>query len=297
MCVSVSLGVHVQFSDTILYVAEFPGRGRLKNRVIHVLGYENTVQNDLNDTGHSGNAMLLPLPAIPGTMTRKNCILTQHCPHILQDYVLEIKRQLRTSCATLDVPLKKSASNSVEVFNSGIYTVILAQNATEIPSALEKVPPEKRPSLHSELFETYSKWYPNWTFALCCFNNKQASRATPLFWWYEPIEPNQLFAPGVDCHTGSIPNLKQDVQVSHTLVAGSYWMESNHKESHYPEKVRFRDKIRWGVNPYLSRQVVGAQYSGFLPNGDFIIPFEKVRSISESAGGLLPFARVKPPGT
>lgn len=293
MCVSISLDVHVRFSDTILYMAEMlhPHSTWFKRKTVHVLGYENTVQNDLNNVGHSGNAMLLPLPAVPGTITQKNCISTESFPHILQDYRLAVKELFINK--TLKINIRGSNELQAEIFDSGIYTVVLAQNVMAIPLALEQVPLEKRPILNSKLFEMYSKWYPSWTFALCCFNNKQAARATPLLWWYEPLDPTQLFAPGLDCHTGAIPDLNAEVEVNHTIVVGSYWQKK--KSSKAIAEVKFQDKIPKEIAPYLLSKVTGGQFrSRYIPNGDFVLDVKSVRNPREDE----PFRirRSLPPG-
>jgi hypothetical protein len=129
-------------------------------------------------------------------------------------------------------------------------------------------------------------WYPDWTFALCCFNNRHAARATPMLWWYEPMDPDSLFTPAVDCHTGAVPDLKADVVVDHTLVVGSCQMQGG-------MPVRFRDWFGWSANPYLVRRVIGCRLGGRiptkLPNGDFKFALGEVRE------GRFWYQRVKPP--
>jgi len=288
MCVSVSPRVRVHFSDTILYAAEVCGRGKARDKMLHVLGYENTVQNALNGNGHQGNAMLLPLPAVPGTMTQANCIPTEQCPRILHDYAEALFPLRWSGNRGSTAPAGPVPKARVEVFESGVYTIALAQDATAIPDALMQVPPEKLPVLNPELFNAYSAWYPKWTFALCCFNNQHLARATPLLWWYEPLNPDYLFAPALDCHTGELPDLTAEVSVDHTLIAGSSIMEGGWR-------VDFSDRLSPGISRYLVRRIVG-DWSGRddeipdrLRNGDFIFPLGVVRA------GLFAYARVPPP--
>jgi hypothetical protein len=305
--------VLVSFSDTILYAAEVAGGGPERGKDLHVLGYENTVQNGVGGAGDGGNAMLLPIPARPGTMTQRNCVSTKWCPRILQDYSLALFPPVVVYPRSTLGGRGVVPEARVEVFDSGIYTVVLAQDATAIPAALDRVPPAKRPTLNPDLFRAYDRWYAGWTFALCCFNNRHAARATPMLWWYEPIDPDSLFAPALDCHTGALPDLTADVDVDHTLVVGSYQMRGG-------RDVRFRDWFGRAANPYLVRRVIGDHVNsrtgagisrkvqddefiptprGFrvaggmpqkLPNGDFTFPLGDVRK------GWFRYERVKPPG-
>jgi hypothetical protein len=79
MCVAVA---QARFSGTILYAGEVVENGS----PIHVLGYENTVQNLAGADGFRedrawrdeprGNAMVLHFPAVPGTMSQANVVDT-----------------------------------------------------------------------------------------------------------------------------------------------------------------------------------------------------------------------------
>ncbi len=294
MCVSVSPKTHVHMSDTVLYAAEVAHEG---GDTVHVLGYQNKVANGVSEfgpltrlkqwlKGATGNAMILAFPAVPASMTKANVIATDACPDILQDMAraLDRPRLLATcgpswACAVKSIP-------EVQVFATGIYTVVLATNARAIPGALDRVPAEKRPALNGALFDAYAAWYPDWTFALCCFNNRKATLATPLLWWYEPMDFGRLFLPALDCHTGAVPDLDAEVRVDHILAVGSLWAD----ECLAGKWVSYRDGIPQTVKPYLTERVIGGRYDLPMPNGDFVCHTEDVR-----AGEFKP-ERVKPPG-
>jgi hypothetical protein len=176
-----------------------------------------------------------------------------------------------------------AVAKTVQVFDTGIYTVVLAEDARDIPSALDRVPPEKRPALNPELFEAYAAWYPGWTMALCCFSNADAVLADPLLWWYEPMRPEVLFAPALDCHTGRVPDLRQDVAVDHALVVAA-------RDLRGAVRVRYSDDIPDSVKPYLAAGVVGARLAGWMRNGDFVL-----RLAALQRGDFLP-QRLPPPG-
>src|SRR5205823_2395778 len=102
---------------------------------------------------------------------------------ILQDYSRALFPPVVMQPAGLSRSKGMPLEPEVEVFDSGIYTVVLARDARAIPGALSQVPAAKQPVLNPELFQAYARWYPDWTFALCCFSNRQAARATPMLWW------------------------------------------------------------------------------------------------------------------
>lgn len=350
MCCSVSPDVKVHFSNTILYGAEAVN---LEGETVHVLGYQNRVQNDIGDIfsgvglkdvlgnlwrsfsrnilktvgySNSGNAMILPFPAIPLTMSQKNIIDTEKIPNVLKDLADTVKQPISKSFYS---PRQgKGKDKTIQIFEAaGIYTVILATNALAIPDAINQIPKEKRPKLNPKLFEMYAEWYPDWTIALCCFNNQEIKDALPMIWWYEPMFPEQLFLPALDNHTGNVPKLNEKVFVDHTITAGSCFAEAtlqsmlvetscphcdkpnsgglsncmfcgdflhkeevgfraNYKTVNYQDKVNFNSKL----NPYLLTQVMGQSYKDFLMNGDFVCQIDDIRR-----GYWLP-GRVVPPG-
>lgn len=286
MCCSVSPRTMVKFSDTILYASEVQDAS---GRIVHVLGYENTAQNNVGEDNTSkiglksfwhdlvdlvttqnrnrtdefvasriagdtsklpakslktnpkaaGNAMILPFPCVPRTMTKANVLDTAKCPTVLQDiaWALESEPTLHTPYLSFSMP---ETLRKVQIFEAaGIYTVVLAQDARDIPEALAQVPAEKRPGINPELFSAYAEWYPDWTFALCCFNNQDAKRALPLLWWYEPMNTDQLFLPALDCHTGDVPNLRARVSLDHTIAVGSYRLDTSIDAFVSSEKAKF----------------------------------------------------------
>lgn len=290
MCCSVSPGVPVHFSDTVLYGAEVlhPDSGR----PVHVLGYQNRVQGQVGLSsllawlpwGGTGNAMILPFPAVPGSMTRANVVDTSGYTDVLQHVANAIPRP------EYWLALSRAVSNSgppapppVQVFEAaGIYTVVLAQNPRDIPAALGQVPRSKRPTLNPALFDTYARWYPGWAVALCCFNTRRARLAHPLLWWYEPIQPDRLFLPALDCHTGDVPDLTANVPVDHVVAVGSYRLTGGNA-------VRYDRQLPAAMAPYLRRSVVGRRYGELLPNGDFVCHLNKL------AKGEFRVERTRPP--
>ncbi|MEK7083308.1 MAG: hypothetical protein AAB972_03980, partial [Patescibacteria group bacterium] len=123
------------------------------------------------------------------------------CPHVLQDMAAAIKSQAKS------FSLGGERSLGVEIFELDIYTVVLAQNARLIPDAILNVREDKRPPLKQNIFLAYDEWYPDWPVAVCCFNNEEAALANPIMVYYEPLRPEFLFAPALDCHIGDVPDI------------------------------------------------------------------------------------------
>jgi hypothetical protein len=276
MCCSVTPGVRVGFSDTLLYAGEALAGGEL----VHVLGYRNTVQGRVGVSAlgvlvtrwRSGpppaNAMLLPFPAAPGTMTAANVVDTRACPRVLEDLADSVGES--TVSLTFSARGPATLVPRVQVFEADVYTVVLARDARDIPSALHRVPEAKRPALNPELFEAYARWYPGWAVALCCFNTRAARRARPLLWWYRPLSPDLLFLPGLDGHTGGVPDLSAEVAVDHTLAVGSHLLVDE-----WP--VEYRDRVPQSVAQYLPASVIGKRHAKRKRNGDFVCDVRDVR--------------------
>src|SRR5262249_28754470 len=149
----------------------------------------NRVQNLLTRNGTTGNAMILPFPAVPGTMTQANVVATDECPNILKDLAEAVRWQDNGQPRGLSAAI---TADSVAVCDTGISTVVLAQDARDIPAALKRVPSANRPALNPPIFDAYAAWYPGWTVALCCFDNAETADATPMLWWYRPTNPEEL---------------------------------------------------------------------------------------------------------
>ena len=251
-----------RLSKTILYA----GEATRENKLVHVLGYQNNARNL-----YSGpNAMILPFPAI-GSMGAINCLEAKDLRWVMSDLAKAVRPPPRRSVDTLLGSRLSLGSKSISVFESGSYTVVLAENANDIPLALDKVPQNKRPAVNEEVFDFYANQYPNWPIALCCFESKRDTEADPLIWWYEPMDDKTLFAPAVDAHNGLAPDLNQKVHVDHSVVFGSMVNPKGNK-------VLFRNKLPPHLRDFIPESVVGREYDQAMPNGDFILPTDVLSS-------------------
>ena len=283
------------FANTKLYAGETMKDGKL----VHLLGYQNKVKNLASSSGKSkGNAMLLPIPAKPGTMTDKNIIDTSKCEHILSDMERSLRKK-RKGVLTRGGLFRGRSAHRVQVFDHDIYTIVLADNAKDIPQALKRVRSERRPALNKAIFDAYAKWYPGSTFALCCFNTREEALARPMLWWYEPANPKQLFLPALDAHDGKPPNLKARVEVNHVvMVSTTNWTKDfidnfkyNSKKPFLlkPSEVRYRSMgAPQSTKKLLPRYIRGRNYGGMLKNGDFIVNTMELRNSNFSIMRKLP---------
>ena len=272
-----------RLSNTTLYVGEAVRDGKR----VHVLGYQNTAQNlsivgppqgldpklwsqviKEKGTTPAGNAMILPFPAA-APMGKENVLDTSGCKSVLKDIIEAVKPKSKGFSRNMDFGVS-FAAGPVEVFETGIYTVVLARDPRDIPAALERVPAEKRPDLKPEIFAAYAEWYPGWQIALCCFSNAQAVEADPLLWWYVPAFPDVYFAPTLDSHTGGVPDLTTEVELDHGIAVGT----SDGKGS----PIDYSDKVPDDVRNLLPRFGVGREFAEFQGNGDFLFLREEAQA-------------------
>lgn len=247
MCVSM---FPADFSGTTIsiYATIHPVHG-----LIHVLGYSNTSVN----YNVGPNAMILHFPSAEA-MTQANFI-KHNAPNIHTDMwnAAEPKRLTRE--------INSFGVGKSLVFNHDIYTVVLAANAREIPKVLSLVPEDRRPNMNSQLFDYYDQNFSNWSIALCCFNTQQAQEALPMLVWYKPRWPHLMILPGVDCHTGGIPNHNDMVDVDHKIILGDHMMTASEGS-----QVDYTDPGSDAIRDFLPRRVIGHYLNGKMRNGDFV---------------------------
>ncbi len=276
-----------RFTKTRGWVGEAQKDGKL----VHILAYGNSVQNLAGNLfSNRGNAMFLPIPAQPGSMTDKNLLDMSKGVHVLEDMERACVESSQALSATFSLSARPAPK--VQVFEHGVYTVVLAQHASDIPAALSRVPERKRPALNQNIFSAYEKWYPNWTFALCCFDNKDEQLAEPMLWWYQPKHTNLLFFPALDAHTGDVPKITERVDVDHFLAASSPKLDTT---GVLPDadrrKVDYSDSnLPADVKALLPKNVIGGKFKNRMYNGDFAFSANEVRK------GIFFPRRIVPPG-
>ena len=254
MCISVAPSA---MSGTKLYA----GEAELNGKYVHVLAYGNTARS----LTPRPNAMILPFPTLEA-MGPENIIDTRPFPKFLDAYAAAVQPRMRSKGLTLSAR-GMDGMKSVRVFESGSYTVILAANPADIPAALERVPPSRRPDTNEAIFEAFQILYPGQPVALCCWSGE--IKPEPLLWWYEPKDKNTFFLPALDAHDG-MPPRAQRVEVDHTLIFGSTINPiGTRADIAGPPPGRMLDLL-----PPL---VQGAVFLQTMPNGDFYLPVKKLQ--------------------
>ncbi len=266
-----------KLTDTVLYAAEAMHNGKL----VHVLGYQNQAQN----LTRAPNAMILPFPAAE-PMGPENVVDTTACQHILTDYAETVRPVTRGGHTKGGY--SAATAKSVQVFDTGSYTVVLAEDARDIPEALSRVPANKRPKMNPEIFDAYNKWYPGWAIALCCFEAGVRTAPEPMLWHYTPKDTTRLFAPALDAHDGNPPKLGEQVPVSSAVVWGTMLGDIK-----YGVKPTFQDSIPSIVRPFLADKVSGDHVSGSHQNGDFNMSLAELKNTGDNRPR---WTRVQPPG-
>lgn len=259
MCIS---NDPADFKNTKGYI----GEARLKDLgLVHVLGYQNQVQN--KSTGP--NAMILHFPS-KEAMGKKNVIeLGDEGANLLNHYCNQFSSSFSRGT-------KSVASNGVEIFKTGIYTVVISDKPTLINSALSAIPKKIRPSIHPELMAWYEKVYPGYSIALCCFDNKELVSANPLFWWYKPINEDELFFPAIDAHEGGVPDLSKKVTIDHVLTCSVIDFSCPEKTT---DVAHLKSSLPTETHKFLPDTIMGKAYQNLdsQMNGDFIIPKSRLR--------------------
>lgn len=254
MCISAGAA---ELSGTILF------GGRRLHRVhgwVEVLGYQNTAVN----LAAGPNAMLLHLPA--RKLTSAQFLSVGRCDHVLRDMAAAV--QSAGAGRSLSVDMDWMGGGRVEVFEHDIYTVVLAERATDISRALDQVPEHKRPAINRDLLTFYTDLFPRYPVALCCFDNTEAMQAKPLMLWYRPLDEDRLVLPAIDCHTGAAPDIGADVRTDHTVIfATDRAIEGWGEPVTYSQAGQMRHDLR----AFLPAQVRGGRFEEIMPNGDFAI--------------------------
>ncbi|MFO0758975.1 MAG: hypothetical protein U0359_20955 [Byssovorax sp.] len=275
MCITFA---EAKLSDTKLYA----GEAQRGDTYVHVLAYQNKAASP------GPNAMVLPLPAkaMPG---EGNVIDTRGFRRFLDD-IHHATRNWSFVPRGLELG---SPEAEADVFDVGSYTVVLASSARTVHDALGRVPATKRPALNPDVLGAFETLYPGWPLALCCWDG--TSEAEPLLWWYEPMFPDELFAPALDAHDGGPPRTDAEVIVDHHIAFGSTlrptgpkvhyqddeWIDDRRIPSwlapHEPAAEQQRPPPPVATTGLLPPQVRGTRIQNAMPNGDFWLPTQRLR--------------------
>jgi len=236
-----------------------------------------------------GNAMLIALPAQPGTVHGDNLIPVSSYPSLFLDYARSlVPPRPRMRGGLLGGGLPKGVE-VVSDFDGGVYDVVIADSAAKIVEAIAAVAPAKRPQVNPDLYAQLDKLYPNWTFLLFCFSEATAAQAGSALVHYTPMDAysDLLYLPGLDGHNGMIETGK--VALDHTILLDSY---KTRRDAMPGKRVTFTDAGVQAAMPFLPVEVIGKKIPAgtLVRQGDFLFNLEEVRAGSFRA------LRAYPPG-
>jgi hypothetical protein len=199
--------------------------------------------------------MVLPFPTDVG-MGPDNIIDTREGGRFLRDLDMSARTQYR-GMALNSTMFGARPDETLQVFKSGSYTVLLTRNVLMIPGALMSMPDKQRPPVTESFLIGYERRYPGWPIAVCCWRGHLESE--PLLWWYEPRAADErLFIPTMDAHDGQPPR-PGPVQVDHAIL----WGNDNGAFVPY-----FPRKLPSAIQELMPQKMSAARLSGPMSNGD-----------------------------
>jgi hypothetical protein len=269
MCMSLH---PADFENTKLYAGE---ARREDGTYVHVLAYQNRAASA------GPNAMILPLPA-RGKLGPENAVDTRAFKRFLDD--IHAATRIMTLSLSFSLSDEMDLEEGAQVFEVGSYTVVLAEEAAAVTRALDRIPAARRPALNGAILDAFARLYPGWPLAVCCWDGRV--EAEPLLWWYEPRQPEQLFAPALDAHDGGPPNLDALVRVDHHVAFGSALDPERSGPpdgAEYDGHVSYADRIPGEILRLLPTRVAGTALQSGLPNGDFWCSTKRLRGPARRA--------------
>jgi len=258
-------------SETIVYAHQMAD-GR------HVLGYQNKASTAKTSSSYSVyrdpfyraiganptsnglatppkvNAMILPIPS-KGEMGPGNAVDLREDKTVLKDYAKTIL-SLKSGQRSFSKGIALKSADSVQVFKTGSYEVVLAKQPRLLPNVVSELHPDV--PLNSELMEAYAAWYEGWHVAVCFWSGD--IEPEPIMFTYEPMFRHFLFAPTLDSHTGGVP--PRYASLDHTILFGSQKGLQVKRQTTTPAHLK----------PYFSDCVLGFIPSKHMLNGDYWFP-------------------------
>jgi hypothetical protein len=226
--------------------------------------------------GSQGNAMVIAIPAIPDTFTPDNLIPVNTFPKFLGDLQKAVQpreplsQSKGVSFGADSLRARRHEPIVVTGFDNDLYDVVIASNPEDFAPAIGKVTDAKRPQENPELWAELGRLYPDWTFLLFCFEEKDAERAGSVLVTYKPQRPDLLYLPGLDGHEGKIE--WGPVEVDHTLVVGVEDYRHQVRKADRLGNFRLVDYTDQSArqNRLLLPAVMGTSVEDVLPQGDFL---------------------------
>lgn len=218
--------------------------------------------------GDGATIMVLPVPAVPGTMGPHSFHDCSRAPNVLKD--------MRLALYTYDMPLTRGGgpltygSKGLQVFDYGPWTLAVGHEVTPraLTEALTLVPPNKRPAITDEVMQVllafpriYDRWSLIYAFASLADMHGEMD---PFIYEYQPMHPDRAFLPAIDAHTGLPPVPGAPVDVDHTLMFGVPPEVPGAPVTYTDESLEYSR-----LGKLLPEKVIGFRATGTVHNGDW----------------------------
>ena len=191
-----------------------------QNEVLSI--YENDAANGNDSQEYRGaNSMIF---AVPSNINNIELVSLKTCPNFLTDLAGFIRNY---GSRGLGMGMK----GAVKIIDyDDLYTVVIAENASDIPNIINdspQIPSNRQIQPNQTLFDFFDAYYKKvfldfygyteWSFIIALFNTTSLKRGRVGITYPLP-QSNQLFIPGLDCHTGGIPDITNPIDRDHTLI-------------------------------------------------------------------------------
>lgn len=262
MCITIS---KAELTKTKVYA----GISNIDKKEVHVLCYSNEVRSKVP------NAMILPIPT--KELGKENFIDTRQFSEFLNDIARQSFIITDGDRDFGDNLLSDRRSRGINVFESGSYTCIVADQASDISSVLSSLPENKRPEIKQELLDFFSENYPSdkWKFLCCCWEGNLSPE--PIMIYYVPSEPSLVYLPMLDSHDGTKPK-ESIVKTDHTIMFGFHSFDEEKQKNNNINLSHFNlPKV---VKTLLPTKSIGKNMPRVKNNGDLFILSEELKNIS-----------------
>ena len=224
----------------------------------HVLAYQNVPVN----LSAQPNCMLLHIPSAQ-PLQAEDLLDTSDCPWLLKQ-MAESGRKERSRA--LFAPAN-------HIFEMGVYHIAMLNDVRmdAVQASLQQIPEHKRPNISIDFIQFFASYFPGFPLLLCCFNNQESQKASPIIVHYAPKRPDVFQLNLLDGH-GHLPDIRAHLHFHRTLVVGSY------KINHTSEEARPFDlsKVPKHLLPFLPQYGFTEDLHTHLPNADLLISVDDV---------------------
>ena len=202
----------------------------------HVLAYQNKPKN-LED---SPNCMLLHIPS-KTPLEPKHILPTDQDPNFLEKMVDSFFAAFHRNARGRNF----EAAHRNHLVEMGIYHIALLNSLAEadVAETLKQVPEDKRPAIAPNFLDFYREHFPGFPLVLCCFNNQEAKKASPIMLHFDPIYPDTFMFPLLDGH-GSLPEIGSKHHLHQMIVTGSSHLTKDGNGFHYFDLKGISEELR-----------------------------------------------------